>query len=252
MRILTVSDLHIDFSENYEWLTHLSGEEYKNDILILAGDISHQITHIEQAFTSLAAKFAKVFYVPGNHDLWITNNAYSTSLEKLHAIETLARQAGIGMEPGRVKDVWIVPLFGWYDYSFGRPNEEVRNSWVDFYACKWPSGQDVNQITKDFTDRNRVTIPKGDPCIISFSHFLPRIDIMPDQIPESKRTLYPVLGSVLLEKQIRVLESDIHIYGHSHINRNICKDNTRYINNAYGYPYEAGYTRKKLLCVHEF
>ncbi|GAV11586.1 metallophosphoesterase [Paenibacillus sp. NAIST15-1] len=251
MRIFAISDIHIDFPENYNWLKQISCEDYKNDILILAGDISNQIIHIEETFTSLTAKFLKVFYVPGNHDLWVVKNEYSNSMEKLRAIEIIAQHTGVIMEPYSMENVLIVPLLGWYDYSFGSPNQEILSNWVDFIACKWPFGNDVVQITKYFTDRNHISMQKGDRFIISFSHFLPRIDLMPYNIPTSKQFLYPVLGSVLLDKQIRELGSDLHIYGHSHINRKIWKDGILYINNAYGYPYEKSYTHRKLLCVHE-
>lgn len=87
---------------------------------------------------------------------------------------------------------------------------------------------------------------------ISFSHFLPRIDLMPYFIPCSKRKLYSVLGTILLEKQIRKLGSKIHVYGHSHINNQIMKDNTLYLNNAFGYPYETQITAKELKCIYSF
>src|SRR5438309_8459612 len=35
--------------------------------------------------------------------------------------------------------------------------------------------------------------------VITYSHFLPRIDLMPEFIPSAHRIMYPVLGSVQLE-----------------------------------------------------
>ena len=80
---------------------------------------------------------------------------------------------------------------------------------------------------------------------------MPRIDIMPSVIPPKRRILYPVLGSSLIDEQIRVIGSQIHLYGHSHVNLDITKDNTRYINNAFGYPSETRITAKKLVCLFE-
>jgi predicted phosphodiesterase len=74
---------------------------------------------------------------------------------------------------------------------------------------------------------------------------------MPSFIPPAKRLPYPVLGSSLIERQIRKLNSDIHIYGHSHVNNRVRKDNTLYINNAFGYPHEVRITSKQLLCVFD-
>jgi predicted phosphodiesterase len=74
---------------------------------------------------------------------------------------------------------------------------------------------------------------------------------MPRFVPPSFKWIYPALGTSLLEEQIRKIGSQIHIYGHSHLNRRIMKDNTLYINNAYGYPSESRITAKKLLCIYE-
>jgi len=73
---------------------------------------------------------------------------------------------------------------------------------------------------------------------------------MPNFIPDQYRVLYPVLGSALIDKQIRQLRSKIHVYGHSHMNRNVDIDGVTYINNAFGYPDEVRITTKKLLCIY--
>ena len=74
---------------------------------------------------------------------------------------------------------------------------------------------------------------------------------MPAFIPKAQRVLYPVLGSVQLEGQLRRLNPDIHVYGHSHVNRQVETDGVSYINNAFGYPRETWTTSKQLLCIHE-
>lgn len=40
---------------------------------------------------------------------------------------------------------------------------------------------------------------------------------------------------------------DIHVYGHSHINRNVRIDGIRYINNALGYPQESAIAARRLI-----
>ena len=87
--------------------------------------------------------------------------------------------------------------------------------------------------------------------VITFSHFLPRIDVMPRSVPDEVRILFPVLGTTLLEQQLRRLGSRLHVYGHSHLNRKVDIDGVSYINNAFGYPYETRIAAKRLLCIHE-
>lgn len=251
MRVFALSDVHVDFGENLQWISDLSSHEYNEDILILAGDVTHDIKSLESVFEILCRRFALVLYVPGNHDLWVNRKNGVDSLGKYQLIKEITDRTSVRMEPFHYGPLSIVPLLGWYDYSFGKPDEEILTSWFDFIACKWPSGFDEEAITRNFTDQNESFLEVENEYIISFSHFLPRIDLMPSFIPPSQRILYPVLGSTLIEKQIRRLGSDIHVYGHSHLNMSVYKDDTLYINNAFGYPYEKRIAAKELKCVYE-
>lgn len=91
----------------------------------------------------------------------------------------------------------------------------------------------------------------GSGTVITFSHFLPRIDVMPHRIPDRRRFLYPVLGSSLLDRQIRRIGATIHLYGHSHVNNQTTIDGVTYINNAFGYPIERAFAARRLLCIHD-
>lgn len=251
MRIFAVSDLHVDYDENRRWLHNLSEQDYQDDVLIVAGDVSDLLLPLAESFDALKRRFAEVMFVPGNHELWVHRNGTGDSLEKFDRIKKVAAEHGIRTEPVHRGLLSIVPLLGWYDYSFGLPSRELQRAWVDFGACRWPEGFDQAAITGYFVSLNEPHLSVRNQTIISFSHFLPRIDLMPFTIPESKRTLYPVLGTVRLEEQIRRLAADIHIYGHSHINMRNYKDRTIYINNAFGYPHETRWAARRLVCVTE-
>jgi predicted phosphodiesterase len=252
MNIQAISDIHIDYEENLQWLYGLSKYDYQQDILILGGDISHRITLLELAFQQLKKIFREVIFVPGNHDLWVTGNGHTTSLEKFEQIRQLAATYEIHTTTLYLQDLTIIPLLGWYDYSFGYPSEGAKESWQDLYACKWQPFPSVAAVTDHFLGLNEKEITMARPGIptITFSHFLPRIDLMPDYIPKDKQQIYPFLGSSGLEKQIRRINPLMHIYGHSHVNIAQTKDDITYINNAFGYPYETRITAKKLQCVY--
>jgi len=249
LRVFAVSDIHLDYDENRRWLHGLSQYDYRGDILVLAGDVTDTPALLVEGFKALKRRFLEVMYVPGNHELWVHRNGARDSLEQFDIIRTLANDYGLLMGPARFDTLSIVPLFGWYDYSFGQPSRQILKGWLDYSACKWPVGFDEAKITQHFVGMNGPFLNVRNQTVISFSHFLPRIDLMPAFIPPDKRMLYPVLGSSLLEQQIRQLGSDIHIYGHSHINVRAFKDGTSYINNAYGYPHETRRTAKELFCV---
>ncbi len=108
----------------------------------------------------------------------------------------------------------------------------------DFHAFRWPEGVDSEAVTRWFLRRNEDVLDASTGTVISCSHFLPRIDVMPDDIPQNHRLLYPVLGAAQLDGHVRRLNAAVHVYGHSHVNRDVVLDGTRYINNALGYPTE--------------
>lgn len=252
MRIFAVSDIHIDYDVNAKWVSEMSVADYRDDVLILAGDVTDSLELLEWCFNALAARFRRVAFVPGNHELWVTRyDADKTSLQKFDEVLKTAAARGVSTQAFVEEDVAIVPLFGWYDGSFGEPSRDIRMAWVDFRACRWPEGFQSRDVGVHFDKINdAIAVPRAEK-VITFSHFLPRIDVMPARIPREKRIIYPVLGTTLLDRQLRRLGSHTHIYGHSHVNRNVEIDGVTYINNAFGYPQETRIAKKELVCIHE-
>ncbi len=251
MRVFAVSDIHIDYDENLEWFKSLSRSDFTEDILILAGDVSDRIPLFSKGLAILKRRFARVLYTPGNHDLWVRGIKEKDSLDKFHMIRKAAIEQGVQLEPYQSDALAIVPLMAWYDFSFGNPGRDLRNTWMDFKTCRWPENLDESGITRHFLSLNEPFLAIASPFTITFSHFLPRIDVMPRYIPSYRRQLYPVLGTSLLDRQIEKLDSRIHIYGHSHVNNRTQKNNRLYLNNAFGYPHETIICSKRLRLVFE-
>lgn len=249
MRVFALSDIHVDYEVNGRWINELSRSEYSNDVLVLAGDVSHSITRLQRSLGELVARFKKVLFVPGNHDLWITReDECRDSLEKFEKLQKIAEQSGLSMAPYHHGALSIVPLFAWYDFSFGVPDRSLERTWMDFRACQWPPLWSVADVTLHFLKMNRYERVSEQETILSFSHFLPRIDVIAGF--GGAEWLLPVLGTTGLERKVRELRSAIHIYGHSHLNRCVLIDGTYYVNNAYGYPHESDLSAKTLQCVY--
>jgi hypothetical protein len=75
-RVFVVSDLHTDYPENMEWVRRLpaqvgAGEGRGVDALVVAGDVAETRDNFARTMEVLRERFAAVFYVPGNHDLWL-------------------------------------------------------------------------------------------------------------------------------------------------------------------------------------
>lgn len=252
MRVFAVSDIHIDYPSNARWVAALSTTDYRDDVLILAGDVSDCLATLEWCFGELTRRFKKVLFVPGNHELWVIRDGPGvTSFDKFDRVCRLAQRCDVSMRPFHHGGLSIVPLLGWYDYSFGPPAPELVAAWADYHVCRWPSHFTVPNVAARFLRLNEPLLAVRNTTVISFSHFLPRIDIMPGYVSRPSRIVYPVLGTMLLERQIRLLQSTIHVYGHSHVNRNVKIDGVTYVNNAFGYPREVGIASKELMCVHE-
>ncbi len=255
MRLFALSDVHVDYPGNAEWINDLSTADYVDDVLILAGDVSDQILRIADTFSALTRRFRGVHFVPGNHELWVRRCGHTSSLDKFHAVLTMAREEGVYTTPCQYPGLLVVPLFGWYDGSFGQPSAALRRQWIDFRACNW-EGMSDEQVANHLLQLNEPNVQaasaaQGQPVVVSFSHFLPRIDVMPSYIPARYRTLYPVLGSERIDEQVRMLDAGIHVYGHSHVNRQVYLDGRRYVNNALGGPSETRICKRELLCLLE-
>jgi predicted phosphodiesterase len=238
MRILAISDLHTDFRENKVLLEQLSDVAYQQDILIAAGDISDRLETLTSTLTLLRAKFMKVFYVPGNHELWVRKGD-GTSIEKFFTVLALCKTLDIQTGPEKMDMAWIVPLFSWYEPQFDaedRGDSDALGGWADFYFCKWPPG--LEQVSDFFLRMNEPRLRSYDGPVISFSHFLPRRDLLPAVERLKFKGLPKVAGCAALDEQIRSLKSRVHVFGHSHIHCDRVIDGVRYIQNPLRYPRE--------------
>ncbi|MBI3229968.1 MAG: metallophosphoesterase [Burkholderiales bacterium] len=251
-RIFAISDLHLDYAVNQQWLEGLSLVDFQDDVLILAGDISDAPKLQDLCFREVARRFHRVLFVPGNHDIWIKRYpCEGGSLAKFALVQALAQQHGVLTTPWHEGCLSIVPLLSWYDFSFGEPSERLREAWMDFFACEWPAGWGETEISQHFLGRNAELLALKNETVISFSHFMPRLDILPQEMTRTRHLVLPVLGSTALDRQIQQLQSAIHVYGHSHLNRHIERDGRTYINNAFAYPAESHIAAKQLRCIFE-
>jgi Calcineurin-like phosphoesterase len=231
MRVFATSDLHTDYKENFLWLTELSDTAYGDDTLIVAGDVSDRLEVIRETLLLLRSKFRHVLFTPGNHELWVRKSALD-SIEKFHQVLKLCEAIDVVTTPLRLEDLWIVPLFSWYD---GVYDPEMK-AWADFHFCKWPG--DMQSIPDYFLGLNEPHLKPYDAPVITFSHFIPRAELLPP--PEYMRFSWLPNVSICaaLDAQIRQLNSVVHVCGHTHTTIDTVIDDVKYIQNAVRYPKE--------------
>src|SRR6185295_8524919 len=68
MKLYAIGDLHLRHEVTRRALLELRPHPY--DWLILAGDVGETEEHLRFALLVLSQRFARLLWVPGNHDLW--------------------------------------------------------------------------------------------------------------------------------------------------------------------------------------
>src|SRR5688572_9822558 len=110
MRVFALSDVHVDFQPNARWISALSKADYRDDLLLLGGDVSDLLQRLEWCLTELSRRFAVVLFVPGNHELWVARDTeHQTSLQKFEAIRKVTRDGGASMESFHTDGLCVHP-----------------------------------------------------------------------------------------------------------------------------------------------
>lgn len=144
---------------------------------------------------------------------------------------------------------------------------------MDIYNCHWPDrlDPDCGAIADYFLSLNNEAVTRSyDAPLLSFSHFLPRKELIFDDLEVAARFCqkgavipsYPkdpaptfnftrVAGCGKLDEQIRQLGAVVHVYGHQHHQRNRSIAGVTYVSNCLGYARErrrlGGYVAPKLM-----
>lgn len=123
MRLWAISDIHVGNAENRSFIEALPARP--DDWLILGGDIGETPDQLRFVLRTLGARFRRLVWVPGNHDLWTTSSGSLRGEEKYCALVALCRAHGV-LTPEDPYELFndgtrsylIAPLFTLYDYSF--------------------------------------------------------------------------------------------------------------------------------------
>ncbi|MDN2499912.1 metallophosphoesterase, partial [Nocardia nova] len=130
-KLMAVSDIHVGHQGNKPVVEQIRADS-PEDWLIVAGDVGEKTDDIRWALRTLRERFAKVIWVPGNHELWTTTKdpvqikgaprydylvALCRDLDVVTPEDEFPVWEGEGAEQygGRVT---IAPLFILYDYSW--------------------------------------------------------------------------------------------------------------------------------------
>ena len=275
MKVYVISDVHSDYPENLEWVKkHCAATSRPHDILIVAGDVSDDLSILRETLEPLTTSYGQVFYTPGNHELWVrrAERGQYDSLTKLHKIQDLCNDLGVHTAPVKLPSgIWIVPIWSWYhadwDKELDIPNSlSIEKVMMDYHACSWTSEptlkasgddslaqyfdalndpnfknilstiQEEREAAKKAGNGKLSTTKHNAPVVISFSHFLPFQELLPEKRMLHYPNLAKAAGSDYLGARVAALSPDCHIFGHTHFTQDQTINNTRFVQWPLGYP----------------
>ena len=78
----------------------------------------------------------RCFLIPRRNSGRWKESDFRHSIDKFDALMSLAADLGVHTSYYREDGLSIVPLLGWYDYSFGRPGSILSSAWADYRQCR--------------------------------------------------------------------------------------------------------------------
>jgi 3',5'-cyclic AMP phosphodiesterase CpdA len=259
MRLLAISDLHLGHPVNRERLDTIGAAP--DDWLVLAGDVGETEAHLAMAFDLLRPRFAKLFWVPGNHELWTTDQTRNEprGVDRYDALVALARRFDVVtpedpylLWPNSGRKLAIAPLFTLYDYTF-RPDDIAAEAVLDWAAAEGIVCTDEYFLhAEPYKDRaawcaarvaateQRLAALPSDCDTVLINHFpLRRAHARLPGVPR----FAPWCGTRRTEDWHVRFRARAVIYGHLHIRQTFHEDQVQFHEVSLGYPRQWDLTR---------
>jgi predicted phosphodiesterase len=252
MKLHAISDIHVSHPKNREFLGGMG--RHPEDWLILGGDVGETEEDLVAALRLFCARFARVLWVPGNHELWSVPE-YGTTLRgmaKYERLVSICRDHGVITPedpyvdwPGPGPAAVIAPLFLLYDYTF-RPGGVPAHRAVPWAAesgvvCAdeellhpdpYPTREALCAARCAQAEERLAAIAPGRPTVL-INHFPLRADlaILP-AIPRFSIWC----GTTRTEDWHTRFRAAAVVYGHLHIPGTRHRDGVRFEEVSLGYP----------------
>jgi 3',5'-cyclic AMP phosphodiesterase CpdA len=252
MKLYAIADLHLRYEVTREALAAMPA--YPDDWLIIAGDAGETEEHLRFALTLLSRRFARLLWVPGNHELWTVpaHPEEPRGEARYLRMVSLCREHGVLTPedpfvtwPGGGPRCVLAPLFLLYDYSF-RPDDVPPEE-----AIAWAA--EDNLLCSDEVLLHPDPYPdKASWCAARCAAAEPRLAAAAAQGPVVLINHYPLRRDLAVLPRIprfsiwcgtRRTEDwhrryNVHaaVYGHLHIRGTYYRDGVRFEEVSLGYP----------------
>lgn len=252
MKLYALADLHLRYEVTRRALQALRPHPY--DWLILAGDVGETEEHLRFALGVLSTRFARLLWVPGNHDLWTipTPPGDRRGQAKYERLVEICREYGVLTPedpyvawPGEGERCILAPTFVLYDYTF-RPDSVPVEEAVEWAAEENLLCSDEVLLHPDpfasrpewCHERVRLTEPRLAKAaelapLVIINHFPLRQDLA--VLPRIPRfSIW--CGTRLTEDWHVRFRARAVVYGHLHIRATHHRDGVRFEESSLGYP----------------
>jgi len=270
MRLLALSDLHVGHPANARALAEIPS--HPDDWLIVAGDVGETVDHLRHAWDVLVPRFARVLWVPGNHELYVTpkDSCQLRGEARYQHLVEICRGYGVATPedpflpfPGAARPTLIALCFVGYDYSFApdgldpegavawaREHGVVATDERYLHPDPHPSRQAGCPARHAGTqDSLRREVPPTHRLVLVNHYPLRRDLVRLFRIPR----FVPWCGTRETEGWHRRFPIDVVVSGHLHMRATDWRDGVRFEETALGYPRHwrpevgpAGYLREIL------
>ena len=254
MELLALSDLHVEHESTRAALVAL--EPRPDDWLVLAGDVSDTVRGLTWALDVLGPKFARLFWVPGNHELWVRpSSSEPRGQGRYEQLVSACRERGVltpedeyveWPEQSEGEAVRIAPLFLLYDYTFAPPEHRGREAAVAWAEESGIAAADEILLASDpYSSREewchaRVAQTAPRLAAAALTHRLVLINHWPlrhDLVRLGRVPRYaPWCGTRETEDWHRRFRAVACVHGHLHVRATDLRDDVRFEEVSLGYP----------------
>ncbi len=252
MKLLAISDLHLKYEKNQEFLKGIT--DHKDDWLILAGDLGEGVAELKFAFENLKSKFKRLIWVPGNHELWTMPDdpAGLRGEHKYQELVSFCREHDVITPEDEyvkvkfgTKEYFIVPIFLLYDYSF-RPDDVAIDE-----VIQWAAEGEIVSVDESYLHSDPYP-SKSAWCQYLFQKTLERLESISRDVPIILVNHYPLrrdlvrlykvpryspwCGTRLTEEWHTRFNIEVVVSGHLHMRATDWRDGVRFEEVSVGYP----------------
>lgn len=255
-KLLAVSDLHAGYAANRQVIGQLRPTT-DADWLIVAGDVGEMVAGITATLAELRSRFAKVIWVPGNHELW-THPSDPVTLrgeQRYRHLVAACRELDV-LTPEDEYPVWqgsggpavIAPLFLLYDYTFLPPGTDTAEAALELayrtgivctdeqllYPDPYPSRAAWCHARLAYSRGRLDSLDPGLPTVLINHWPLTR---HPTEILRYPQFAQWCGTTHTGDWHVRYRSAAV-VYGHLHIPRSTVEDGVRFEEVSLGYPRE--------------